>query len=76
MTAPRAALRSLRSFRAARGHREGCPEALNTERAPSPEVCSFRLPGMCSFQLPLTMGNARHAAGALTGYARPIYQPR
>ena len=55
MTAPRAALRSLRSFRAACGHLEGCPEALNTERAPSPEVCSFRLPGMCSFQLPLTV---------------------
>ena len=59
MTAPQTALRSLRSFGAARGHREGCPEALNTERAPSPEVCSFRLLGMCSFQLPLTTAH-RH----------------
>ena len=55
MIAPCAALRSLRSLRAAPERHAGRPEDVNAARTASLKVCNFQLPKVSNFRLPLTV---------------------
>ena len=70
MTAARAVLRSLRALRAARASGAGSPDVVRTAPTTSTKVCSFQLPEVSSFRLPLTHETggptARRPAGIKT----------